>query len=157
MIYALTSCETPPEDRTRIAKAIDERDDRVLRRYARKGVVIHIMDRNEQNSPRPVVYCIYCLDPINSTHYRGPKGLEVEASWHYEHREDHGCIGKVRRVPLLHPLYRKNPANHGCYVEMGCELNQDDTPGDHYRSRCKTIQDGRTYCHLATEIEPSCV
>jgi hypothetical protein len=45
-----------------------------------------------------------------------------------------------------------NPRGHGCYVAMGCE----NVTGRGRRS-CQTIENGRTYCHLAGDQVPPCI
>ena len=156
MIYALLDIELGEADRKRIAVAILARDRRVLRRFADDGKIIHIMDLNEQRPNIGPRHCIYCLDRLIASDYRGPKELVVAGFWHFEHATINDCIGRIRKSPVPHALGIKNPANHGCYVELGCELDPEGRPTEWEREKCRTIEGGNTYCHTARRIDPSC-
>jgi hypothetical protein len=148
VIYALLNQAQPNADRLAIAQAIANRDAVAIRPWVTAGVIVHVMHAPAGTS----YFCIHCRDHVFPTDQRPPRGLTAAGPWHFQHETEPDCVGQTRQPPLPHALGIENPANHGCYVCLGCE-----TTPDRNRRDCQTIVAGRTYCHLATAMTPPCV
>lgn len=149
MIYALRNENQAAADCLEIAQAIENNDAGVIEQWVKARVIVHVKQANEMPES---LYCIYCRDAVKPTADRPPKGRSAANPWHFEHDNLGDCIGRTRNPPALHALGIENPANHGCYVLLGCEA----TP-QRDRTACQTIIGGHTYCHLARTMMPPCV
>lgn len=158
MIYGLVNQEQADRDRIAIANAILNHDVHTIQQYVNQRLIIHVM----QAHTIPSAYCIYCRNRIIASTQRTPKNLTAERPWHFEHErsgESPGeCIGYTRTSPdYLHGIGIENPKYHGCYLLLGCETTSSGERTEWHRTRCKTIQDGRTYCHHGYAVNPSCI
>ncbi len=150
MIYSLIKSDVSDADRLVIAKAIYNSDVSVIENHALNGNIVHIMDAASDEG----LTCVFCRILVFATDARAPHGLEAVRTWHFEHRRTGylpgQCVGHVRRAPIPDALGVENPAQHGCYICMGCETAVYGNATDWHRTACKTIDRSRTYCHLAT-------
>ncbi len=145
MIYALLNQHQAHAD----CQAIPARDAAIIQTWVTAGVIVQIMQANQMAGP---FYCVYCRDTVQPTDARPPHGLTAAHPWHFQHDHIGDCIDHTRNPPTPHALGIENPANHGCYILLGCE-----TTPQRNRKDCQTIVDGCTYCHLARTIAPPCV
>jgi hypothetical protein len=143
MIYALLQSSLPDADRQEIAQAVLDQDPVVLEQHETNGHIIHIMDVGDP--PRPAFFCIWCLDQVRATRRNAP--CDSPLPWFFEHRNNADCLGNERSIEGGSYL---NPANQGCYVQMGCEGDPAWT-----RHNCQCIQGGATYCHRAANPGPA--
>lgn len=158
MIYGLVNQEQADGDRIAIANAIMKNDYHTIQQYVSQRIIIHVMSAHTI----PNVYCIYCRNRIVASTRRTPEQMTAKQAWHFEHDgsgETPGkCIGYMRIPPEYpHGLGIENPRNHGCYLLLGCEATSLGHPTEWHRTQCKTIQEGRTYCHYGYTVNPSCL
>lgn len=149
MIYALLIQHQARADCLVIAQAIQCRDAIIVRKWVNAGVIIHVMQANLMACP---FYCLYCRDTVRPTDARPPRRLVAANPWHFQHDNIADCISRTRNAPMPNALGIENPANHRCYVLLGCE-----TMPHRNRRDCQTIVGGCTYCHLAQTMTPPCV
>ena len=155
MIYALLRQDTPHAERFAVAQAIRDNDSNVIQQHVVNGIIVHIMDVQD-NRYR---FCIHCCNPVEATCRRAPRGRQAQQTWHFEHtgagHTPGRCVGHVRNPPIPFALDMglRNPQSHGCYIRLGCETNANGGPTDWHRTRCKTIDSGETYCHLAGQLQ----
>ncbi len=158
MIYALAQRNTHHDERLSIAQAIRDNDSNVIQQAVESGTIVHIMDLHAYGS---ALLCIYCCIPVVAVQTRPPQGWQAQQTWHFEHRRighlPGRCVGHVRNPPIPNALDMglRNPKSHGCYIRLGCEITANGGPTNWHRTRCKTIDNGSTYCHLA--IQHQCV
>ena len=157
MIYALLHQDVAHADRSAMARAILNRDATTLQTHVSRGDIVHVMDRTAASE----FFCIYCLNSIFPTDARPPGGQRAQNPWHFEHArvgfKPGECVGKVRRPPIPHAISVLNPDEQGCYIALGCETTAGGQRTNWNRTRCKTIESGRTYCHLGAGKLPPCV
>ena len=151
MIYALSRFSKVIDNvRLEIAQAIVNNDSQTIEHYVSNNNIIHIIDGSGST-------CLYCRNIVRTSIGNGPKDSHypVKNPWHYEHINGAGaylpneCIGHIRNKPIPHALGISNPQNHGCYICMGCETDPNGNSTIWHRKMCRTIVNGRTYCHLA--------
>jgi hypothetical protein len=163
MIYAMTRRDISDAARLAIAHAIQHRDSHTIELYVVSGDIVHVMafPTEEAVSSERELFCIFCRIPVFSTDARAPGWCPAKNPWHFEHRRTGympgDCVGRTRNPPIPHALGIENPADHGCYVLLGCEVNANGMPSERHRTRCQTIDLGRTYCHLAVAVRPRCI
>ncbi len=136
MIYALLNRNTRPEDRERIAHAIQDRRADDLRQYADNGIITHIMDIQSNDS----FYCIHCLDELYASRRNPPAGQRAAHCWHFMHRTNNQCINRPHNVDNGTYI---NPPRHGCYIQLGCLETHPHTSCE-LRRRSQS-----SYCHYA--------
>ena len=153
MIYALVQRDTCHAERSKIARAIQSHCPNVIRQLAENGTIIHIM--NMQDDDDRDLFCIHCCNPVFPSRRRPPG---ARRTWHFEHcsgadyHTPGECVGRVRWPPIPSALGIENPAGHGCYIRLDREIDENNgNPSDQHRTRCKTIDSGETYCHLARQ------
>ncbi len=136
MIYALLNRNARPEDRERIAQAIQERRADDLRRYADNGIINHIMDVQSGDS----FYCIHCLNEVTASPRNPPAGQRAAHHWHFRHSTNNECFDSHHNIG--NGTYR-NPRRHGCYIQLGRRAT-------HPHTRCQLRQGSQSsYCHHA--------
>lgn len=140
MIYAFTEQDTSDSERAEIAQAIKDGNRDVIQQYVDEEIIIHVMDA--QDTRGLSLYCIFCDDAVSPTRANPPKGYSALSPWCFKHNSNRACIGHVSVA-----LSIENPPGHGCYICLGCE-NDYGKPTEWNRKKCKTINDGQTYCHL---------
>ena len=159
MIYALVGQDAPHDERLAISQAIRENDSDVIRQHVADGTIVHIMD--VQSDTRRDFVCIFCRNPVFASRKRAPSGRHAQQPWHFEHKgtghTPGKCVGHERHRPIPNSLGIKNPEAHGCYIQLGCETDTNGGPTVQHRTRCKTIDNGRTHCHLARQPEHQCI
>jgi hypothetical protein len=139
MIYALKYGSVSSKVRQEIRLAIARQGD--LTPFAAQGVIAHIAGSH----PGGDYHCLYCGDQLKPYALARP-GKRVPAdNWYFQHMGKNKCSG-----PASTPTSDfKNPAGHGCYVCLGCETDDAGMLTAQSRTRCHTIVNGQTYCHLA--------
>lgn len=139
MIYALTSLSIPGNTRKDIARAILAHQD--VSRFVQQSDIVHVADAGEGQ----VYYCIYCRDTVHPSRGNPPRGLHAADHWYFMHNIKDDCLG----TDLGLGLGLTNPRSQGCYVQLGCEFDANGQPTEWHRVHCQTIENGRSYCHLA--------
>ena len=140
MIYALLSRQGP-DVREKIARAIHEHRD--VGHFVQEGIIVHVMHAN----PGKLYRCIYCPDQVRLANLSRVGTRPPAHDWYFMHVYNPECIGTSEGLGSD----LENPAEHGCYIQLGCEFEPDGRPSAHHRTRCATISadSGSTYCHLA--------
>jgi hypothetical protein len=151
MIYALRTSRFPLPARMEIARAIQANDSQTIQRYVEQKAIVHILDVLYG----PDLYCLFCRIPVFPTTQRYPQGHTASGPWYFEHKNmgdrPSECVGYVRGSNYAYSLGIVNPDYHGCYVAMGCEVDNAGRPTEWHRTRCRVLDVGRTYCHHAAE------
>lgn len=130
MIYALEGPDLSDADRHAFIDAISDSNAALVAEFADRGVVCHVMDAGDSGA----YSCIWCGRPVQPSRSNQPG--RAKEPWHFDHKRGHG--GKCSAPEDL--------PSQGCYIQLGREDEERFA-----RQQCKCIaQDGRTYCHHAT-------
>lgn len=142
MIYALKPGRVPQHIRAKIAQAI--RDHHELSDPELLSVLVHV-----KNATAGVPYeCIYCRDGVRPARFAHPVDRPAADNWYFMHKSNSRCLGTD--AGLGAGLF--NPVGQGCYLQMGCEHQEDGSPAIWSRRNCKAILSEQTYCHLARKL-----
>ena len=146
MIYAMLSSTIARNVRENIARAILAHQD--VLPFVQQGFIVHIMDA-QADQP---YYCVYCQSEVRRSKCsppEGPEGRHAANHWHFRHKPRHKTEDRCLRTDFGLGSGLINPKGQGCYIQLGHENNADNQPTDRHRTRCQTIEQGRSYCHLA--------
>lgn len=139
MIYALKYGSVSGKVRQEIRLAIARQGD--LAPYVAQGLIAHIASSH----PGGDYHCLYCGDQLKPYALARPGKRAPADNWYFQHMGKNKCIG-----PASTPTSDfKKPEGHGCFVCLGCETDDAGMPTAQHRTRCHTIVNGQTYCHLA--------
>lgn len=141
MIYALLAKPTPKDVREEIARAILARQN--VATFVQSQQIIHV-----ESAHRGTTYfCIYCHDIVRPTKKNRPPDVVPADDWYFEHTTENRCAGTD--FGLGNGL--TNLIAQGCYILIKYETNGKNQPSQWHRECCKTINQGQSYCHLATQ------
>lgn len=137
MIYALQSRTVSLQDRKLIAESISSGSS--VEQWVQAKFITHIAD----SCCDTCYFCVYCVNSVRAADRNRPKTRVPVHNWYFEHEMHPGCVGTDLGISGC-----INPANHGCYIQLGCENNIAGLATNWHRTCCKTIESGLTYCHL---------
>jgi hypothetical protein len=139
MIYALTKKDVSQQAIDEIKQAIKDRSRDEIQKHVNKGTIIHVMNERDILNP----YCIFCGEDVFPTKAQSPRGRKAHRKWHFQHNSNSECI-----APQVSAEPEGNPADHGCYIALGCETDENGNHTERHRQECNC----KTYCHLASNI-----